>query len=104
MRAIHASNSHYQTIQLADGVRYELPVRPLGPFRWFGLIPFAFGIAFSIGPPLMIREPLLELFTSDKPDRWFGLIRSESAHSSLSESASSKLPKYLMISSFRWNG
>jgi len=30
------------------GVRYELPRRPLGPLRWFGLLPLGFGAFFSL--------------------------------------------------------
>jgi hypothetical protein len=39
------------TSQYVDGeLRFDLPVRPLGPLRWIGLVLIAFGIAFMWGP------------------------------------------------------
>src|SRR5215813_5807060 len=39
-----------EVIETDDGVRYQLPLRPLGKYRPFGLILIAFGLVLALAP------------------------------------------------------
>lgn len=60
--------------RLADGMRYELPRRPLGPLRWLGLVPVGFGLLFVMVPANMARGLIGDLLGDGGPERFLGLI------------------------------
>lgn len=55
----------FETIPLVDGVRFELPRRPLGKARLAGLVPIAFGLVFILGPGSMAWSMLRGLAEQD---------------------------------------
>lgn len=50
------------TTQYVDGkLQFDLPVRPLGPARWIGVLPIAFGIVFMWSPAHSLADSVQHL-------------------------------------------
>jgi len=64
----------FEAHRLAHGVRYELPARSLGPWRWLGLVPIAFGLLFVLIPLNMARGIVGDLIDAQGSDQIFHLI------------------------------
>jgi len=59
---------------LPDGVRYTLPVRQLGPLRFFGLVSTLVGIAFTAGSGYSIYSTLTGMVGAKGAFDWFNVI------------------------------
>lgn len=64
----------YETVRLTDGVRFDLPQRPLGVARWLGLIPLLFGLAFIAFPVFMILPDVIATLADDDGFDPFALV------------------------------